>query len=78
MLLKTQNRISAKFVKHIAEGIYELRAEYKKDIYRIFFVFDEGNIVVLFNGFKKKTRKTPKAEIEIAKRIKKEYYETKK
>lgn len=78
MLLKTQNRISTKFVKHIEEGIFELRAEYKSNIYRIFFIFfDNGNIVVLFNGFQKKTQKTPRAEIEMAKRIKKEYYESK-
>lgn len=41
-----------------------------------FFIFDKGNIVVLFNGFQKKMQKTPKTEIEIAKRIKKEYYES--
>ncbi|MBO5596918.1 MAG: type II toxin-antitoxin system RelE/ParE family toxin [Bacteroidales bacterium] len=77
MLLKTQSRISTKFVKQIEEGIFELRAEYKSNIYRIFFIFDSGNIVVLFNGFQKKTQKTPRAEIEKAKRIKKEYYESK-
>lgn len=77
MLLKTQSRISTKFVKHIEEDIYELRAEYKNNIYRIFFIFDEGNIVILFNGFQKKTQKTPRTEIEKAKRIKKEYYENK-
>lgn len=78
MLLKTQNRISTKFIKFIEDEIYELRAEYKSNIYRIFFIFDNGNIVVLFNGFQKKTRKTPRKEIETAKRIKKEYYESKK
>lgn len=77
MLLKTQNRISAKFVKHLGEGIYELRAEYHSDIFRILFVFDEGNIVVLFNGFQKKTRKTPRSVFELAKRLKKEYEESK-
>ena len=74
MLLKTQDRLSSKFVKPIKEGLYELRIEYSGNIYRIFFVFDEGAIVVLFNGFQKKTQKTPKKEIEKALRIKKEYY----
>ena len=78
MLLKIQSRISAKFVKYIEEGIFELRAEYKNNVYRIFFIFDEGNIVVLFNGFQKKTQKTPRSVIETAKRIKKEYYESKR
>ena len=77
MLLKTQDRISEKFVKYLEEGIFELRAEYRSDIFRIFFIFDNGNIVVLFNGFQKKSQKTPRAEIEMAKRLKKEYYESK-
>ena len=38
---------------------------------------DEGNLVILFNAFQKKTQKTPKSEIEKAKRIMKEYYEQK-
>ena len=42
-----------------------------------FFIFDEGNIVMLFNGFQKKTQKTLEKEIEKAVRLKKEYYESK-
>ena len=75
LLLKTQNRIPAKFVKHIDEGIYELRTEYEGNIFRTFFIFDSDNVVVLFNGFKKKTQQTPKNEIDKAKLIKKAYYE---
>lgn len=77
MLLKVQHRVSEKFVKHLEDGIFELRAEYRSDIYRIFFIFDNGNAVVLFNGFQKKTRKTPRREIDMARRLKKEYYEGK-
>ena len=77
MLLKTQNRVSAKFVKFIEDGIFELRAEYRSIAYRIFFIFDDGNIVILFNGFQKKTQRTPRMEIETAKRIKQEYNESK-
>lgn len=76
-MLKMNNRISAKFVKPIKEGLYELRTEYNSNTYRVFFIFDEGNIVILFNGFQKKTQKTPKNEIEKALRLKKEYYEAK-
>jgi phage-related protein len=50
----------------------------KSNIYRIFCCFDEGNLVVLFNGFQKKTQKTPKGEIERAERLMKEYFENKK
>lgn len=77
-MLKTVRRLNSKFVKPIREGIYELRIEWEGDIYRVFFIFDEGNIIVLFNGFQKKTRKTPTSEIEKAITIKREYYEYKR
>lgn len=77
LLLRSENRISAKFVKHLRDGIYELRTLYAGNIFRVFFIFDGNNIVVLFNGFQKKTQKTPEKEIEKAIKIKKEYYEDK-
>lgn len=76
-ILKTQERISQKFVKYLEEGIFELRAESEGNIFRVLFIFDEGNIILLLNGFHKKTQKTPRHEIEIAKRLKKEYYNEK-
>ncbi|WP_035804735.1 type II toxin-antitoxin system RelE/ParE family toxin, partial [Lunatimonas lonarensis] len=48
------------------------------NIFRIFCCFDEGRLVVLFNGFQKKTQKTPKIELEKAERLMKEYFQTKK
>ena len=66
-----------KFVKYLRDEIYELRAEYESNIYRVFFIFDSGNIVVLFNGFQKKTQKTPKNELEKAIKLKEEYYASK-
>ena len=74
LLLKSQDRLSKKFVKLVRDGIYELRTEYGGNIYRVFFIFDEGEIVVLFNGFQKKTQKTPQNEIEKAIKIKEAYY----
>lgn len=74
LLLKTQDRLPGKFVKFIRDGLYELRTEYSGNIYRVFFIFDEGVIVVLFNGFQKKTQKTPPSEIEKALKIKEAYY----
>ena len=73
-VLKMQQRPNKNFVKHIREGVFELRAQYEGNIYRAFFIFDEGNIVMLFNGFQKKTQKTPNDEIEKAIRLKNEYY----
>ena len=65
-LLETEDRMPVKFIKAIRDGLYELRISYNGNIYRIFFIFDEGQIVVLFNGFQKKTQKTPPSEIEKA------------
>lgn len=76
-MLKTQDRVSAKFVKHIREGLFELRAEYESNIFRVFFIFDGNDVVVLFSGFQKKSQQTPEREIKKALAIKKEYYGTK-
>jgi len=73
-LLETSDRMPVKFIKYIREGLYELRMEYESNIYRVFFIFDKDYVVVLFNGFQKKTQKTPENEINKALKIKEEYY----
>lgn len=78
LLLKTQDKLSSKYVRFIQDGLFELRIEWKGNIYRIFFCFDEGRIVILFNGFQKKSQKTPDSEIKQALKLKKEYYERKR
>lgn len=55
------------------DGLFEVRVELGSNIFRIFAFFDKGNLVVLGNGFQKKTQKTPKTEIERALKIKEEY-----
>ena len=60
------------------KGLYEIRIEYSSNIYRIFCCFDKGELVVLFNGFQKKKQKTPAVEIDRAKRLMNEYFESKK
>jgi phage-related protein len=60
------------------DGLFEIRIEYQSNIYRVFCCIDEGKLVVLFNGFQKKTQKTTVNEIENAMKIKKEYFESKK
>ena len=77
-MLKTQERVNAKFVKYLRNEIFELRAEHGGNIFRVFFIFDDGNVVMLFNGFQKKTQETPQSEINKAIQIKKEYYAGKK
>ncbi|GAB6122329.1 type II toxin-antitoxin system RelE/ParE family toxin [Dysgonomonas termitidis] len=73
-LLETTDRMPVKFIKYIRDELYELRMEYNSNIYRVFFIFDEDFVVVLFNGFQKKTQKTPVSEIDKALKIKEEYY----
>jgi len=61
-LLETGDRMPVKFMKFIRDGVYELRMEYNSNIYRLFFIFDEGNVIILLSVFQKKTRKTPESE----------------
>ena len=79
-LIKRVDRVPEKFLKHITgtSGLYEIRIEYQSNIYRIFCCFDDGQLVVLFNGFQKKTQKTPQKEIDKAVLLMKNYFETKK
>lgn len=78
-LISIQERIPEKFFKHItgSDALFEIRVEVGYDIFRVFSFFDKGNLVVLVNGFQKKTQKTPKSEINMAEKLKKEYLETK-
>jgi len=79
-LIKQVDRVPEKFLSPMTgyDGLFEVRIEYQSNIYRVFCCFDEGRLVVLFNGFQKKTQKTPKKEIEKAMKLKKEYFQLKK
>jgi phage-related protein len=74
-LVEDLQRVPETYLKHIenADGLYEIRVQLASDIFRIFCFFDQGQLVVLANGFQKKTQKTPKKEIEMALKIKAEY-----
>ena len=74
-LSETIQQVPTDYLEHMEEtdGLYEIRVKFGSDIFRIFCFFDEGRIIVLANGFQKKTQKTPKTEIEKALKIKKEY-----
>ncbi|MBN1407167.1 MAG: type II toxin-antitoxin system RelE/ParE family toxin [Calditrichaceae bacterium] len=78
-MVTAAERIPKKFFDQLTgyDGLFEIRIEFESNIFRIFCCFDEGNLVVLFNGFQKKTRKTPKNEIEKALKIKQEYFDYK-
>ena len=76
-IIATIERVPEKFFKHIDDVIYEVRVEVGSNIFQVFCFFDEGQLVILVNGFQKKTQKTPKNEILLAKKIKKEYFNEK-
>lgn len=74
-VIETILQIPTDYLKHIegTNGLYEIRIQSGSDIFRIFCFFDEGRLVILANGFQKKTQKTSKQEIEKALKIKEEY-----
>ena len=78
-IIETQKQIPTDYFKHMegTDGLYEIRIKQGSDIYRIFCFFNDGKLIVLANGFQKKSQKTPKSEIERALKIKKEYEQEK-
>jgi phage-related protein len=79
-LIEELPRVPETYLKYFenTNGLYEIRVQQGSDIFRIFCFFDQGLLVVLANGFQKKTKKTPKQEIEKALKIKEEYESEKK
>jgi len=78
--IETLERIPTNYLKQITgtNGLYEARIQLGSDIWRVFCFFDKGRLVILLNGFQKKTQKTPKNEIEKAIILMKKYYESRK
>jgi phage-related protein len=79
-IIEYQQFIPARYLEHITgtEGLYEIKFSLGSDIWRVFCFFDEGRLVILLNGFQKKTQKTLKTEISIALRLKEEYFDEKR
>ena len=71
--------VPKKYFNHMedSDGLFEIRVEVGNNIFRVFSFFDEGDLVILLNGFQKKSQKTPKSEIELAEKLKKEYFNEK-
>ena len=78
-LIKQVKMVPKKFLAPIIgyDGLFEIRIEYQSNIDCIFCCFDKGELIVLFNGFQKKSQKTPKKEIEKAMKLKSEYFNLK-
>ncbi|MFO8066819.1 MAG: type II toxin-antitoxin system RelE/ParE family toxin [Bacteroidales bacterium] len=77
--IETLERIPANYIKFIkgTKGLYEARIQLGSDIWRVFCFFDQGKLVILLNGFVKKTQKTPRKEIDKALGLMNSYYEEK-
>ena len=74
-IIEDLERVPETYLKHIenTKGLFEIRVQVGSDIFRIFCFFDKGSLVILANGFQKKSQKTPRQEIEMALKIKEEY-----
>ena len=74
-IIETHEIIPNEYFKYLdsSDGIFEIRVSLGNDIFRVFCFFDQGNLIVLANGFQKKSQKTPRTEIERAIAIKKLY-----
>ena len=78
-LVRMLDMIPEQYFKHLegTSGLYEARVQLASNIFRIMCFFDKGNLVILLNGFQKKSQKTPTGEIELAEKLRKQYYEEK-
>ncbi len=76
-LFSTEDKIPHHFIESMGDGLYQLRISLPKKEARLFFIYDGMTMVILFNCFIKKKKKTPKQELDKAKRLKDEYYESK-
>jgi len=74
-LIEELPRVPGTYLKHVenTDALYEIRVQQGSDIFRIFCFFDKGQLVIVTHGFKKKTQKTPKKEIDLALKIKSDY-----
>jgi phage-related protein len=79
-LIEELHRIPETYLKHLenTDGLYEIRVQLGSEIFRIFCFFDHAQLVILANGFHKKSQKTPRQEIAKALKIKEEYFNEKK
>ena len=73
--IETLERVPSNYLKSMegTNGLYEARIQLASNIWRVFCFFENNKLVILLNGFQKKTQKTPKKEIEKALKIKLEY-----
>jgi phage-related protein len=78
-LVKQFDRVSTTYLKFLkgTNSLYEIRCQWSGSSIRLLCFFDQNNLLIIVHGFIKKTQKTPVQEINIAEKIKRDYYEKK-
>ena len=74
-IIQNQPFVPTKWLKKMTgtDDIWEIRIEWQSNIFRFLGFMDKGSLIILTNGFQKKTNATPKREIALAEKYKKEY-----
>jgi phage-related protein len=78
LLQDNGNDLRMPYSKHLGDGIFELRAKVGSDISRVLYFFYIDKQIILTNGFIKKSQKTPKREIDLAKKYREDYLSRRK
>ena len=73
LLEENGNTLTEPYSKYLEDGIFELRAQQGNNIARVLYFFVIGQKIIITNGFIKKTQKTPKRELQLAKKYRTEY-----
>lgn len=73
LLFETEDKLPRHYISYIRDGLYEFRVTCGNKEFRLFFIYDGDKLVILFNCFTKKTKKTPKKEIDKGLKIMEEY-----
>ena len=79
-LVRTLPIVPVKFLEYLkgTDGLYAIRVKLGSNIFRVFCFFDRDKLIILLNGFQKKTEKIPRNQIEKAAHLKKQYYDEQK
>ncbi len=75
ILQEKGNLLREPYSKHLEDGIFEIRGKVGTDISRVLYFFFYDRKIILTNGFIKKSQKTPKKEIQMAKNRRHDYIE---
>jgi len=74
-LVRDLNFVPKEYFKKLVNtnDIWEIRIQSGNNIFRLLCFFDKGNVIILTNGFAKKSQKIPIKEIDLAEKRKQEY-----